>query len=126
MSNLLVARAVGAALLLAGSLASAGSPSHVPSGRALLLRGEFGGNGRTCGTCHSLRTGDITLERIRERFAEDPDDPLFRPLDSDDGAGGSYDRLLSHATFRVFVNLPPNVRLADDPAATRVALFRST
>jgi hypothetical protein len=97
-----------------------------PSGRHLFTRAEFRGNGRTCVTCHSLRTGDITLDHIETRFAENPFDPLFRAIDSDDGTGATYHRLLTHATFRVFVDLPANIRLADDPAATRVALFRST
>jgi cytochrome c peroxidase len=97
-----------------------------PSGRRLFTHGEFGGNGRTCETCHTLKTGDITLEHVHTRFAQNPLDPLFRAIDSDDGTGADYDRLLTHATFRVFVDLPANVRLADDPLATRVTLFRST
>jgi cytochrome c peroxidase len=96
------------------------------SGRQLFTRGEFGGNGRTCVTCYTLRTGDITLEHVQARFADNPFDPLFRPIDSDDGTGATYNRLLTDITFRVFVDLPANVRLADDPPATRVALFRST
>src|SRR5262252_7596530 len=100
--------------------------AHGASGAQLFTDGEFGGNGRTCVTCHSLRTGDITLERIQARFAENPGDPLFRPIDSDGGAGVSYSRLLTHGTFRVFVQLPSNIQLADDPGASRVALFRST
>jgi cytochrome c peroxidase len=99
---------------------------HNRSGRELFIRGEFGGNGRTCVTCHSLRTGDITLDHIQARFAENPLDPLFRAIDSDDGTGASYNRLLAHATFRVFVDLPSNIQLAEDSAASRVALFRST
>jgi len=123
MSRTTVARGVAITLL---SMASVASTPHLRSGKQLFTHGEFGGNGRTCVTCHSLRTGDITLEHVQERFADNPFDPLFRPIDSDDGAGGSYDRLLGHATFRVFVDLPANIRLADDPSAARVALFRST
>jgi hypothetical protein len=146
MGRLFSARRVGGALLVAtsliwaahaqepvhpegqfsGSQSDATSSRHTPSGKQLFTRSEFGGNGRTCETCHILETGDVTLDHIRTRFLDDPSDPLFRAIDSDDGSGASYDRLLPHATFRVFVDLPPNIRLADDPDATRVALFRST
>jgi cytochrome c peroxidase len=131
MSRTFVARAGAGTLLLATSLAWATSGQETLEepgqfGTSLFIDGEFGGNGRTCMTCHTVRTGDITREHIQARFAEDPFDPLFRPIDSDDGTGASYNRVLTHATFRVFVDLPPNIQLADDPAATRVALFRST
>jgi cytochrome c peroxidase len=146
MGRLFSARRVGGALLVATSLIWAAhaqepvhpegqfsesqpdamSRRHTRSGKQLFTRSEFGGNGRTCETCHTLETGDVTLDHIRSRFFEDPSDPLFRAIDSDDGSGASYDRLLTHATFRVFVDLPSNIRLADDPGATRVALFRST
>jgi len=146
MGRLFSARRVGGAFLVAtsliwaahaqepvhpegqfsGSQSDATSSRHTPSGKQLFTRSEFGGNGRTCETCHILETGDVTLDHIRTRFLDDPSDPLFRAIDSDDGSGASYDRLLTHATFRVFVDLPPNIRLADDPDATRVALFRST
>jgi cytochrome c peroxidase len=66
------------------------------------------------------------LDHIQARFAENPLDPLFRAIDSNDGTGAGYNRLLAHATFRVFVDLPSNIQLADDSAASRVALFRST
>jgi cytochrome c peroxidase len=146
MARIFGARRVGVALLVAasviwaahaqepvryegqfsGSQPDATSSRHTRSGKQLFTRGEFGGNGRTCETCHTLETGDVTLDHIRTRFVEDPSDPLFRAIDSDDGSGVAYDRLLTHATFRVFVDLPSNIRLADDPGATRVALFRST
>jgi hypothetical protein len=100
--------------------------THIRAGKDLFKREEFGGNGRKCVTCHTLQTGDITLDHIQRRFVDNPLDELFRAIDSDDGTGASYNRLLTHATFRVFVDLPSNIQLADDPRATRVALFRST
>ena len=51
-------------------------PNHVESGRHLFERESFGGNGRTCVTCHSRRTGTVSPEDAQERFARDPDDPL--------------------------------------------------
>jgi len=125
MTKTSIAYAAGLVILCTvegGSAASGGDHR----GARLFVQGEFGGNGRTCVTCHTLRTGDVTLDHIRERFADDARDPLFRPIDSDDGRGTSYNRLLTHATFRVFVSLPANIRLVDDPSATRVALFRGT
>ena len=117
---------LGVFLPAAGTMRAQFGPSDVDIGRRLFIRGEFGGNGRTCVTCHSVRTGDITLEHIQARFARNPLDPLFRAIDSDDGKGTTYNRVLTHATFRVFVDLPANIQLADDPTARRVALFRST
>ena len=66
----------------------------------LFEKETFGGNGRTCATCH--RPGDgfsTTPASAQTRFSADPTDPLFRPSDSDDGAG-SVLRLLTHATIR--------------------------
>lgn len=101
--------------------------------RELLIEGtraftleHFGGNGRTCETCHSLPTGTFSLEQARARFAANPDDPLFRPLDSDHGDGQSYQRLLRNGTVSVRIPLPPGVKLADDTDATEVVLFRGT
>jgi cytochrome c peroxidase len=85
---------------------------------------QFDGNGRTCQTCHSLSTGDITLAKIQQTHQYNPNHPLFRPIDSDDGTGSSYNRLLTHGTFLVNINLPANIQLASDPAATSVSLFR--
>src|SRR6185295_19983895 len=52
------------------------------------------------------------------------DDALFRSLDSDDGLGQEYHRLLQHATIRVFVDLPENAKMEDDPAARSVLVYR--
>src|SRR5262249_50853407 len=51
-------------------------------------------------------------------------DALFRPIDSDDGVGDQYDRLLTNATIRAGVDLPANVSLESDPAARSVVLNR--
>ena len=117
---------LGIFLPAAGTMHAQFGSNDVHIGRRLFISGEFGGNGRTCVTCHSVRTGDITLEHIQARFARNPLDPLFRAIDSDDGKGTTYNRVLTHATFRVFVDLPANIQLADDPTARHVALFRST
>jgi cytochrome c peroxidase len=86
----------------------------------------FGGNGRTCSTCHRKQDGfSTTPASAQKRFAADPKDPLFRPVDSDDGVSNQYTRLLAHATIRVEIPLNcPNIWLEDDPAAKSVVLNR--
>lgn len=93
-------------------------------GRRLFEKETFGGNGRTCQTCHSPANGTLTLRQIEKRYALDPDDPLFRGDGSDDGAGNGVSRILAEGTIRVTLPLPPNVRLADDPEARTVTLHR--
>ncbi|UQA56641.1 cytochrome-c peroxidase [Polyangium aurulentum] len=110
-----------------GALAEASHAANgALSGAQLFKKETFGGNGRTCGTCHLPSTGTISPKDIQSRFAKDPKDPLFRPLDSDDGTGSSYTRLLKHATFLIPLTLPLNVKLADDPKATEVVLERGS
>ena len=94
------------------------------SGRRLFERETFEGNGRTCATCHSRRTGTVSPEDARERFAENPDDPLFRADGSDDGNGHGVSRMLADATVLVRVPLADNVSLADDPSARSVVVRR--
>jgi cytochrome c peroxidase len=96
------------------------------SGAELFTSGTFGGNGRTCATCHSLETGTFSAADAKARFAADPSDPLFRPIDSDDGTGRSYKRLLREATVSVSIPLPANVRLVGSPDAKAVTFYRST
>lgn len=93
-------------------------------GRALFAKATFGGNGRTCLTCHPFDTGTISPAQVQARFIANPNDPLFRSIDSDDGVGSNYSRLLTHATIRAGVDLPPWARLTDDPSATSVVLNR--
>jgi hypothetical protein len=97
---------------------------HVGSGRRLFERETFGGNGRTCLTCHSRRTGTVSPEEARQRFADDPGDPLFRGDGSDDGNGNGVQRMLADATVLVRVPLADNVSLAGDPTARSVVVRR--
>ena len=93
-------------------------------GKKLFERETFGGNGRTCRTCHSKGTGTLTLADV-QRIVEkaDPDDPLLidDALD-DDGVGTT--RFQTHATIRYTIPLPPWISMADDPGATHVTVFR--
>lgn len=95
-----------------------------PNGKRLFNKETFDGNGRTCRTCHSKDTGTLSPAQAQAAFAHDPSGPLFRAIDSDDGTGASYDRLLDDATVLVTLPLPPGWTLADDPAATTVTLAR--
>lgn len=123
-----------------------------PEERAAFKRGcelffeeTFDGNGRTCGTCHlnELLNGDpsdnnfdFTPEDAQAIFDKDPTHPLFRPIDSDDGAGADYTMLLAHGLARIRFELPPNVTVDEtdspfvhvDPETgrTTVTVLRST
>jgi cytochrome c peroxidase len=103
-----------------------GNHGTTTSGEELFDQGTFGGNGRTCSTCHRPQDGfSTTPESARRRFAADPTDPLFRPLDSDDGAGRQFTGLLTHATIRVRIPLIcRNIWLEDDPTATSIVVNR--
>lgn len=92
-------------------------------GRRLFVEEEFGGNGRTCQTCHSIATGTLGLQDIRRLYRRDPNHPLFEHdgLD-DDGVGVS--RILSEGTIRITLQLPWYVTNADDPAKRTIDVFR--
>lgn len=94
------------------------------AGKHLFERETFGGNGRTCATCHMDGSGTVSPEDARRRFARDPNDPLFRHDGSDDGQGHGATRMLKDATVLVEIPLPPNVSLAGDPGARSVVVRR--
>lgn len=94
------------------------------NGKLLFEHETFGGNGRTCLTCHGRNTGTVSPEEAQARFAANPQDPLFVHDGSDDGLGNGVTRMLSDATILVTLPLPPNVSLADDPEARTVTLRR--
>jgi cytochrome c peroxidase len=98
--------------------------SHNRDGRFLFEQETFGGNGRTCLTCHSRDTGTVSPIDAQRRFAMNRIDPLFRHDGSDDGRGNGVQRMLTEATVLVTIPLPPNVSLADDPAARSVTVRR--
>lgn len=92
--------------------------------RRLFEEETFGGNGRTCLTCHSRETGTVSPEDAQQRFVDNPDDPLFLHDGSDDFQGNGVTRMLADATVLVRLPLPPNVKLANDPAATHIVVRR--
>ncbi len=93
-------------------------------GKKLFDKETFGGNGRTCLTCHSKDTGTLTLadvQRIIEKA--DPNDKfLIHDALDEDGVGTT--RVQAHATIRLTIPLPPWLSLADDPGARQVTVFR--
>jgi mono/diheme cytochrome c family protein len=99
---------------------SVGALSH---GERLFRQETFGGNGRTCETCHGMVTGTVSPAELQARYLQNPSDPMFRALDSDDGAGQSYQRLLRDATILVPIRLPSNTQLLAS-SATHVTLQR--
>jgi hypothetical protein len=108
------------ALMAAGwSLSAAG----ISEGQRLFDHETFGGNGRTCRTCHAGDNGTINPEEVTERLAANPSDPLFRHDGLDDFVSGTT-RIAAHATILVERELPEGVVLVDDPAATSVVLAR--
>jgi cytochrome c peroxidase len=90
----------------------------VERGKDLFLFETFGGNGRTCLTCHSVATGTVSPEEAQQRFAADPMDPLFRATDSDARNGTTFNRLLTDATILIDIQLQPHIRLANSSART--------
>lgn len=115
---------IGSPLSRAQSEGIATSIGHRKDGKRLFECETFGGNGRTCLTCHSRETGTVAPEDAQERFRRHPKDPLFLHDGSDDRQGNGVYRMLKDATILVEVPLPENVSLADDPTARSVILAR--
>jgi cytochrome c peroxidase len=105
-------------------LAQGGNQDPVKRGKKLFKNETFDGNDRTCASCHRGKHGTISPDDVEELFQCDPDDPLFRSIDSDDGVGDDYTRLREHATIRIVLPLPPNIRPLDDLEATHVVVNR--
>jgi cytochrome c peroxidase len=130
--------AAGSAIILLGAAAERAmprgpkeSPDPVPKrvsyeyGRDLFFHETFGGNGRVCATCHEPRNEfTISPALVQKRYDDDPTQPLFRPVDSDDGEGRDYTTLRTLAAFNVTISLHPNVWLVDDPTRRAITVRR--
>jgi hypothetical protein len=131
-------RAVVPAVVTLLSALGAGSPAFADErGRRLFEEETFGGNGRTCQSCHGRGSRTITPEQARELFNRDPADPLFQGDARDDfgrssplpclgvpfACGATFDRFLAHATIVVGIDLHPAVSV-DDTSARKVFLNR--
>jgi cytochrome c peroxidase len=113
-----------AAAMVASAQGDPTNREEAPHGRRLFTRETFGGNGRTCQTCHTEKTGTVSPDDARRRFRIDRNDPLFVHDGSDDGQGQGVRRMLTDATVLVEVPLADNVTLADDPRARTVVVRR--
>ena len=130
-STSIVVSAAALTCLLAASIHARVPRSGMPSdasataveGRRLFNLETFGGNGRTCATCHSGRDGTITVEEVGQRLREDPSDALFRHDGLDDFFSGTT-RIAAHATILIGRELPEGVVLLDNPSATSVVFAR--
>lgn len=97
----------------------------IREGQRLFEQGTFGGNGRTCQTCHSAATGTVSPEDAQKRFEQNPGDPLFLHDGSDDGQGNGSSRMRADATVLITIPLAANVSLLDDPDARTVTVRRA-
>lgn len=93
-------------------------------GKKLFEKETFGGNGRTCSTCHSKRTGTLSLADVQRIVAKRKHNHPFLIDDALDDDGIGTTRVQAHGTIRLRIPLPPWLRLADDPGATHVIVFR--
>ncbi len=110
-SNVILSKAFGQAELAA------------LNGKKLFEKETFGGNGRTCQTCHSKHTGTIGLADVQQIIDKgDPESLLVGDALDDDGVGTT--RVQANATIAITLKLPPWVTMADDPGATHVTVFR--
>ena len=112
----------GSALPISKGLAQAELGPEL-NGKRLFERETFGGNGRTCQTCHSKLTGTLSLDDV-QRIVDTGDPEKFLIHDALDDNGVGTTRVQAHATIRYTVPLPPWISMADDPGATHVTVFR--
>jgi cytochrome c peroxidase len=103
---------------------SGAGPGQVLDGKRNFEEETFGGNGRTCRTCHSKDTGTTSPEDAQKIFSKNPNDALFKHDGSDDGLGHGASRMLADATVLVTIKLHDNVSLGEDPTARTVTLRR--
>jgi LruC domain-containing protein len=95
------------------------APAPMTRAQHLFERETFGGNGRTCVTCHPRDTGTLSPAAVDARYLANPSDPLFLHDGSDDSAS-TFSRLRTQATIRVELPLPANVGIEGTAARTVV------
>jgi cytochrome c peroxidase len=122
-----IALAVSLALATVGCSAPLlvhAEPGIELKGKKLFERETFGGNGRTCRTCHSRRTGTLTLADVQRIIVKARPSDAFLIHDALDDDGVGTTRVQAHATIRMTIALPAWLSLADDPGARHVTVFR--
>ena len=72
------------------------SPVERQEGARLFRNETFGGNGRTCETCHSRSTGTLSPDDVQQLLRKEPSNPLFLHDGLDDGVSGTS-RIADHS-----------------------------
>ena len=117
-----VAVAVVAVATLGGNTGSVSKasgqaePGIELKGKKLFERETFGGNGRTCQTCRSKRTGTLTLADVQQIINKAVLDHRFLIHDALDDDGVGTTRVQAHATIRYTI---PWASVGDDGGMTR-------
>ena len=110
----LAALLTGTVVSVSGQGASgSANGTAVSEGKKLFEEETFGGNGRTCRTCHGVQTGTVSPDEAQQRFKTHPDDPLFLADGSDDGLGNGTTRIQRDATILMHITLHPRLQMAD-------------
>jgi cytochrome c peroxidase len=112
------------AVFLCAGVPASGQGNGVSEGKRLFESETFGGNGRTCQTCHSKTTGTLSPQDIQHLFKTHPNDPLFLADGSDDGNGHGTTRIQADATILINVPLASNIKLAANAGATHMTVRR--
>jgi cytochrome c peroxidase len=92
-------------------------------GAQLYNQETFGGNGRTCKTCHPVgatttNTGTLNPAQVDALFRSNPNDPLFRGDGADVVGGNTFNRIRQHATVLITLPLAPNITIKGSRART--------
>ena len=99
-------------------------PEPELDGKKLFEKETFGGNGRTCRTCHSKDTGTLSLADVQRLIDQPNPNDRFVLHDALDADGVGTTRVRTHATVAYTIPLPPWVSMADAPGARHVTVFR--
>jgi cytochrome c peroxidase len=106
-------------LLLCAAGLTFAQGNGVSEGKKLFETETFGGNGRTCRTCHSKTTGTMSPQDVQQLFKTHPTDPLFLADGSDDGNGHGTSRIKANATILINISMN-NVTLANSSTTMTV------
>ena len=109
------------------------SAGQAAAGQAKFDAPTSGTNGRSCATCHVESEHTIlTPANAQARYAANPHDPLFLPVDADDPAAATptYAHVLA-GLVRITLPLPANMDVVDSagsvvtPGDRRISVWRS-
>ncbi|HEU5057917.1 MAG TPA: hypothetical protein VFU21_15400 [Kofleriaceae bacterium] len=100
----------------------------VSEGAMLFNQATFGGNGRTCKTCHPSdngQSGTFNPAEATARFNANPNDALFTGDGADTIGGNTFNRIKQHATVLITLPLADTVSIQGSSART-VTVARGT